>query len=177
MVLVLTFTSTHWPVVTQTSPGDDPHSPMAVKWKYFRQSSSCLSRHLISLAIIGVWLFCGFDLFFVYCLESIWFRLSNNFSRHRVRRSLGRGIRIHRTTNMARFRNLNDAIVCVFVIFDEDPKQNRKAIFPSKKELQRETTISVSNPFLQNPFQRIRFNKSVSICSNKKKQLIFQSFK
>ena len=50
----------HWPVVTQTSP-------MAVKWKYFRQSSSCLSCHLILPAIRGGWLFCCFDSFFVYC--------------------------------------------------------------------------------------------------------------
>ena len=42
-------------------------SPMAVKWKYFRQSSSCLSCHLILLAIRGGWLFCCFDSFFVYC--------------------------------------------------------------------------------------------------------------
>ena len=38
---------------------------------YFRQSilfsTSCLSRHLISLAIRSEWLFCCFDSFFVYC--------------------------------------------------------------------------------------------------------------
>ena len=54
----------HWPVVTQTSP-------MAVKWKYFRQSSSCLSCHLILLAIRGGWLFCCFDSFFVYCFPGL----------------------------------------------------------------------------------------------------------